>query len=219
MKKIIVLCLLLLMHGQAYACKVLAWHNQTISVFFVSIEEAGTALYYYPLYSSCYGLGSPPGSPGKEFGDKVLVDDSLTEVKSEQVALADFDGDGDSDILLFDGNNAYIYYQLPDMEFEKNDITVFLSGCGEGGYSPETGDFNNDTWQDFLYVTPYQSGNIDRSLILATNNAGVFSCSVVYIEKDVWGYSASSGDFDEDGNLDFLEQIYPHGGNIEDIVS
>ncbi|MCI5137792.1 MAG: VCBS repeat-containing protein, partial [Candidatus Electrothrix sp. AR1] len=206
-KKIMVVLLILLMHGQVYA--------STGQDFFVSLEEERTALYLYPVIES------------NTFGNKVLVDNNVEIEKvigdgaAVWIEVADFNSDGQSDIILMRSfDEASIYYQNAEMEFSKTTITLDNTLAPKGGYKPVAGDFNNDGQQDFAYIAFNNSGSADESIVIVLNQGGGNFTFQKY-EKPGYStrYSIDSGDFNGDGNLDLLGQgyesgqVYLHAGN------
>lgn len=174
--------------------------------FFVSVEDGGTALYYYPV--------TGPNT----FGDKVLVDSNVEIERAGRgevwVELADFNSDGRSDILLMkSADEASIYYQNTGMVFSKTTVNLDSAIAPYVGYKPEAGDFNNDGRQDFAYTAFNSSGSADASVVIGLNQGG---SNFTFHKYEIPGssrYSVNSGDFDGDGNLDLLGQGY-EGGKV-----
>ena len=151
--------------------------------------------------------GNGPGSvylfekmgPGKNFAAPLVVA-SWTQVRAPgDIAVADFNGDGnldfvvthylstDSDLFLGDGTNGFIHVPLYATE------PYYSIGA-------DVADFNNDDRADFV-VASY-SGNQRLFRVNLGNEDGTFVTHDVPAHYPYWGVTAA--DFDGDGNADLI---------------
>ncbi|MFM6189721.1 FG-GAP repeat domain-containing protein, partial [Planktothrix sp.] len=130
---------------------------------------------------------------------------SLTGVYRSSVTTADFDSDGDTDILLtgFDSSG--------------NPISKIYSNNGSGGFSENTNisltdvayssvttaDFDSDGDTDILLTGRDSSGN-PISKIYSNNGSGGFSENTNVSLTGVFYSSVTTADFDKDGDTDIL---------------
>ncbi|CAH2572323.1 Dentin sialophosphoprotein [Planktothrix rubescens] len=130
---------------------------------------------------------------------------SLTGVAYSSVTTADFDKDGDTDILLtgFDSSNnpiSKIYSNNGSGGFSEN---TNISLTGVGGSSVTTADFDNDGHTDIL-LTGFDSSNNPISKIYSNNGSGGFSENTNISLTGVAYSSVTTADFDKDGDTDIL---------------
>ncbi|MCF3604995.1 FG-GAP repeat domain-containing protein [Planktothrix agardhii] len=129
---------------------------------------------------------------------------SLTGVSSSSVTTADFDKDGDTDILLTGRDSS------------NNRISKIYSNNGSGGFSENTNisltgvsyssvttaDFDNDGDTDILLTGQGSSGRISK--IYSNNGSGGFSENTNVSLTGVGSSSVTTADFDKDGDTDIL---------------
>jgi hypothetical protein len=115
-------------------------------------------------------------------------------------AVADFDRDGDDDLLRADGVNGSfkIYYNSPD-GFVPGKVTF-------PGYemTPQVADYNNDGWPDIVMLTDktYGSAKIYKN---QGSQAGAFpQFTELSVNLGMGSPSMISGDFDHDGRTDLV---------------
>lgn len=137
------------------------------------------------------------------------------EIMAGGVALFDYDGDGDLDLYLTNGNHQLpritpsadirnqLYRQEPDGRFV--DVTT-ASGLGDGGYGMGValGDIDNDGDID-VFLSNYGLDRLyrnegDGTFVDITDRAG--------IHVEGWSCSASFLDMDRDGYLDLYITRY-----------
>ena len=122
------------------------------------------------------------------------------DVNGEVTAVADYDGDGHTDILYRDGAAVYIWSSDGDGTFTDRTATAGVSLSGAGGYNGNAfGDYDNDGDLD-LYgaqsaANKLYSNDGDGTFTDVTSTAGVAG-TVTLTEGVSWG------DFDNDGDLD-----------------
>ncbi|MBE9146926.1 beta strand repeat-containing protein, partial [Planktothrix mougeotii] len=148
---------------------------------------------------------------------------SLTGVYAGSVTTADFDKDGDTDILLtgFDGSKnpiSQIYTNNGSGGFSQN-TNVSLTGVVKG--SVTTADFDNDGDTDILLTGLDGSSLISK--IYNNNGSGGFSQNTNVSLTGVAASSVTTADFDKDGDTDILltgfdgssiiSQIYNNNGS------
>jgi hypothetical protein len=145
---------------------------------------------------------------------------SLTEVSGSSVAWADYDNDGDLDILLTGYTNSgpvsKIYQNNGDNAFIEQ-MSISLTGVDFS--SVAWGDYDNDGDLDLLLTGESSSGKV--SIIYRNNGNNTFTqnsfLTGVYLGSVAWG------DYDNDGDLDILltgssltgliSKIYRNNGN------
>lgn len=134
----------------------------------------------------------------------------ILEVNGGGVAMADFDHDGDLEILFTDG------CQLPLKAGDQHHRTrLFQRGASwnesshlarldQFGFSTgcATGDVNNDGFED-LYIAAY-----GPNTMWLNNGDGTFSASENGLQCGAWSTSAAFGDFNRDGALDLYVALY-----------
>ena len=129
-----------------------------------------------------------------------------------------FDEPVDYEVSSFPGSLVPFYFNqdgLVDLATVSSDRISILAGNGDGTFdsavqvetgldasfqpeSLETGDFNGDSFPDL--IAPLDSGNI--SVMLANGDDSFQELEVVTDADSI--SSLSLGDFDDDGNLDFV---------------
>ena len=160
-------------------------------------------------------------------GAFVDIEAGLADATLSSVAWADYDTDGDLDILLTGATPiglASQVYRNDDGAF--TDIEAGLAGVGES--SVAWGDYDNDGDPDILLTGRDGYGNsVSR---LYRNDSGHFTDIAAGL-TDVGESSVAWGDYDNDGDLDILltgtqdgfgsgavTEIYRNdGGNFTDI--
>jgi hypothetical protein len=133
-------------------------------------------------------------------GNFVVGDTSLIGASSSS-AWSDYDNDGDLDILLA-GSNAPKLYRNDGGNFVV-DTRVNLGALKAGAAA--WGDYNNDGTLD-LALTGY-TGNPPTGNILSAvyrNVKGTFVYDFESSLRGVYGGSVAWGDYENDGDLDFL---------------
>jgi hypothetical protein len=130
---------------------------------------------------------------------------SLSGVRYSSVTTADFDKDGDTDILLTgnDSSNkpiSKIYSNNGSGGFSEN-TNVSLSGVYLS--SVTTADFDKDGYTDIL-LTGLDSSNKPISKIYSNNGSGGFSENTNVSLSGVSYSSVTTADFDNDGDTDIL---------------
>ena len=124
------------------------------------------------------------------------------------IASGDFNNDGWQDIILATDKGVLLYKNLGTYKFALEDINI-----------PEINnliihvatfvDINNDGWQD-IYITSYEGKNY-----FILNNNGYFQNPILLEVPNAGALlteSASFGDIDKDGDLDFVHGNWFFGG-------
>ncbi|CAD5940622.1 FG-GAP repeat domain-containing protein [Planktothrix agardhii] len=145
---------------------------------------------------------------------------SLTGVGFSSVTTADFDKDGDTDILLTGFDSSFnpiskIYSNNGSGGFSEN-TNVSLTGVGSS--SVTTADFDNDGDTDIL-LTGQDSSNNPISKIYSNNGSGGFSENTNVSLTRVGYSSVTTADFDKDGDTDILLTGSSSSGPISKIYS
>ena len=150
------------------------------------------------------------------------------EIAGAGVALIDYDGDGDLDVYLLQGNvlepakrlgdalfpptegyppgnRLFRNESIPGGELTFVDVTA-IARVGDEGYGMGTavGDFDNDGNAD-LYVT-----NFGANVLYRNNGDETFSDVIAWagVDDPRWSTSAAFLDYDGDGDLDLLVVNY-----------
>ncbi|NES68515.1 MAG: hypothetical protein F6K24_26420, partial [Okeania sp. SIO2D1] len=144
------------------------------------------------------------------------TDVSLTGVHYSAVATADFDNDGDTDILLTgitrDGSNkpiSKVYTNDGSGGFSEN-TDVSLTDVGYSAVA--TSDFDNDGDIDILLTGEDSSDNF-ISKVYTNDGSGGFSENTNVSLKDVRHGAIATADFNNDGYTDILLTGQDSSGN------
>ncbi len=125
-------------------------------------------------------------------------------------AIADFNHDGELDVMVWDGSDLVEYLGNGDGTFAASAV-VSTGGLSVG--PPISGDFNRDGNLDFAFVS-------DSGLFLLLGNGDGTFQSPQMISSVQAGFQLLAGDFNNDGNLDLMEEIQAStaGGSIPILV-
>ncbi|WP_027249482.1 FG-GAP repeat domain-containing protein, partial [Planktothrix agardhii] len=138
---------------------------------------------------------------------------SLTRVSFSSVTTADFDKDGDTDILLTGSSSSglisKIYSNNGSGGFSEN-TNISLTGVSNS--SVTTADFDKDGDTDILLTGYSSSGRISK--IYSNNGSGGFSENTNVSLTSVDSSSVTTADFDSDGYTDILLTGYSSSGRI-----
>ncbi len=141
--------------------------------------------------------------------------DSLTGVNASSVAWGDYDSDGDLDFLLTgnsdDGFISKIYRNDGEYGFIEDTVT---SLPGVSSSSVAWGDYDNDGDLDFLLTGDSDDGPISK---IYQNNAVNGFADINAGLIGVKNSSVAWGDYDNDGDLDFLLTGESDQGSISKI--
>ncbi|RJS84068.1 hypothetical protein CW713_03185 [Methanophagales archaeon] len=166
--------------------------------FFVTGDSSGN-VYVFPSY----GNGS--------FADKELIGNIESGCLGS--AIADFDNDGDLDLTIQSKwGDSYLFINDGTGGFAQTKVAEGLALSEYSGEST-TADFNNDGYYD--YVVSSSGAYI---YLFTYNKNNTFSKSTINAEWLVTGSGLNflsgidTGDFNEDGNMDFLIAEYREYG-------
>jgi hypothetical protein len=143
----------------------------------------------------------------------------MPEVMGAGAALFDYDGDGDLDVYLLQGQSldpatrrdptrTHQLFRNELAETKSLRFTEVTGGSGLGGTSyamgVATGDYDNDGDPD-LYVTAFGANALYRN-----NGDGTFSdvTAAAGVDEDRWSTAATFVDYDRDGDLDLFVVNY-----------
>jgi hypothetical protein len=164
----------------------------------------------------------PPWCPGPIEGDEP----PFTTFTKRLIDIEDFDWDLDLDFLTMDlylspaGRvDAYFHLFINDggLNFVKKDVGLIRDlplGWQSGNTGLASADFTGDFYPDFMATIP-RDGEYKNEIYLFENTGGNTFAVPVLVDVADWARHArdmDAGDFDEDGNYDFVIFDYPWGG-------
>lgn len=163
----------------------------------------------------------PPWCPGPLAGDEP----PFTTFTQRLIDTEDFDRDLDLDFLTMDlwlstaGRiDAYFHLFINKgyCNFDKIEIGLIYGlplGWQSGNIGLASADFTGDFYPDFVATIPRDGEYNDQIYVFKNNQDNTFTQHVVMVAS--WARHAKemdAGDFDEDGNYDFVIFDYPWGG-------
>ena len=132
---------------------------------------------------------------------------------SYAIAMADFDNDGDNDVVAGVGNNSptgHCYYLANngDGTFAAPVYISPVRGMNSWAMDMAAGDFNNDGLMDFIMDTNSPDGT---SALFLGNGDGTFRGPNAMAMPYGYAYGIDAADFNHDGNLDIARGTGPDG--------
>ncbi|MCD4794276.1 MAG: T9SS type A sorting domain-containing protein [Bacteroidales bacterium] len=135
-------------------------------------------------------------------GNFEKVDYSFPHVRQSFVSTADFNKDGNTDMLIFGQNadNEQIaeFYKTTAFGFQKTDIAIPVLKDGTSSW----GDYNRDGYLDLIICGKNNLG-IPTTKLLENSTTGKFMETGIFITGVYAGY-AEWADYNNDGLLDFV---------------
>ncbi|HUX95876.1 MAG TPA: FG-GAP-like repeat-containing protein [Bacteroidales bacterium] len=168
-----------------------------------------------PIYFDTEGKGNPGIFSTSLFSDQTGI--QLTGLSQSSVQWADYDNDGDLDILLtgttnghYSGGVTKIYSNNGNNSFtEQTDI--ILAGISYGNAA--WGDFNNDDTLDII-VTGKNISNQEITKIYLNNGENIFTELENLTIPGISYGKVSCGDYDNDNFLDIMITGKDNSGHV-----
>ena len=148
------------------------------------------------------------------FEDVTLLSGIDTQEETYSAAAADYDKDGDLDLLLAHwwGDPRFcsrLWRNRGDATFECVDddtgLDVVRNPLSKFGFAPNFADIDNDGWLDILLASDFETSQVFRN-----KGDGTFAdITDPAVITDQNGMGAAVGDYDNDGDLDwFVSSIW-----------
>ncbi len=142
--------------------------------------------------------------PGKDFASPALVGLWSEGTFPTDMAVADFDGDGNLDFVLNHYDSWACELYRGDGELGFFEPTLLNDTSPRYSMGADAADFNNDGYADFV-AAPYASCN--EFYVNLGSSEGTFTTLTFtsYSSSTYWGYwGVAAADFDTDGNVDLV---------------
>jgi len=155
---------------------------------------------------NCTQGGPVPGTVsillGDGTGNFALASSPMTGDDPTSVAVGDFNGDGNLDLAVANGNSNTASILLGD---GTGNFTLASSpSAGDSPTSVAVGDFNGDGNLDLAVA----NGNSNTASILLGDGTGNFTLTSSAATGNIFAVSVAVGDFNEDGRLDLAVANY-----------
>jgi hypothetical protein len=140
--------------------------------------------------------------PGNQFASPVEVGSWDEGMLPMDIAVADFNGDGNFDFILtkFDSSNCELYTGDGKFGFTRSVITGSAPNYSVGA---DAADFNNDGNVDFIVATYMPHESFNYFYVNLGRGDGTFETIKFASEEDTTYSGIAAGDFDGDGIVDF----------------
>ncbi|MCX6301385.1 MAG: VCBS repeat-containing protein [Bacteroidia bacterium] len=193
-------------NGTGSGVKVTGLEILTDYIFLVIEYDAG------PVYYAETGNSNPAVVQTNAFEEQTGI--VLQNMGNTAGAWADYDKDGDPDILLTGDGMSRLYLNNGDNTFTEQ------AGIIPDNFSSSTvawGDFNNDGYPDILITGDCQSGQVSR--VYRNNGDNTFTWQTSIVLPGINNGSTEWGDYDSDGDQDILlagngfSRIYSNNGD------
>jgi len=175
------------------------------SVFPVSGDFNGDGLTDIGTFTKTEGSWEIALSDNGEFSDTRLWIDAFKGDNIERTysITGDFNGDGKTDIGLFDNDGGTWRFAFSDGECFVYDSAWDVEKFGGGDCAPLTGDFNGDGATDIGYASPTSAEGV-FCIKLAKEDRSGFEDTAISGRTGLGWSSTYSGDFNGDGLADIL---------------
>jgi hypothetical protein len=161
-------------------------------------------------YSDSFYLTKLYRNTGDSFVDSEIAFDSVAYGDG---VFTDYDKDGDLDLFLI-GNNNQMQYIIRQYRNDGNEVFTSIQNDMQGEWGGEitATDFNNDGYPDLAVTGSLCCG--DALTRLYTNNGAGSFIALPITFPPMANSNISFGDFDNDGDSDFILTGYPVGDTI-----
>ncbi len=161
-------------------------------------------------YSDSFYLTKLYRNTGDSFVDSEIAFDSVAYGDG---VFTDYDKDGDLDLILI-GNNNQMQYIIHQYRNDGNEVFTSVPNDMQGEWGGEiaAADFNNDGYPD-LGVTGSLCCGDALTRLYTNNGAGGFNALPVTFPP-MANSNICFGDFDNDGDADFILTGYPAGDTV-----
>jgi len=153
-----------------------------------------------------YGIGNVRDYGNKDWDQLLFAQESMEHTGTYEIAVGNFDGDGEDDVLMYreGSGNDYVQYGRSIRGWDQ--VTHSVTGT----YDPVTGDFDGDGEDDIFWYAP---GSAADKLWFGKSNRSFDNTTPANITGTYT--KVMSGDFDGDGRSDLF--LYAAGSTADKV--